>query len=474
MKKIILLFSILISVSLYAQDAVINNFESGFFGKWGTNGNPTSDVTNEDHVNFSIVDNPSQTGINTTSKVGKFHRLKSGLWWALSWFEFSPLEITATVNSPKYLHISVYKPIVSTICVQLKDKAVSPTSNTGELKSDKQTKVNEWQDIVFKITVSGTFSDMEVKPDFVSTSAPSDRLADDINIYIDNIVVNSDPTPLGEEPETQPEYQGKLPEGFEGTNSLIDPLYYPDRYGTFGQNTDINDFTVTNNPSKIGINTTDKCAKFVRKVTGNWWAGVYLYPLNSIVVDNTNKYFHIMVYRESEPTPLNIKLENASGNSGDITVQGDENGIYDWVDYVFEIPSDKFGTYDKLDIMPDFVQTPAPSDRYFEDALFYFDAIELNGNPVSRTSAVINGIFNYSYNTVNAWVDKTGNIQVKLPEKYNEPYTIKLYDSMGKLLSSKVVENNNGIATISTIQSKGLILLKLSTSEKSYIAKVIL
>jgi hypothetical protein len=472
MKKAIFLFLTFISTSLFAQDAVINNFESEFFGKWGTNGNPTSDVTNEDHVNFSIVSNPSATGINTSSNVAKFHRLKSGQWWALAWFEFSPLQITATVNSPKYLHISIYKPVASTICVQMKDQASSPTFNTGELMSDKQTKINEWQDIVFKITTSGTFSDIEIKPDFISTSNPSDRFTDDIDIYIDNIVVNNDPTPLGEKPEPKPEYKGNLPEGFEGANSLIDLLYYPDRYGTFGQTANVNDLTVVDNPSKTGINTTDKCAKFVRKANGNWWAGIYMNPLNSIVVDESNKYFHIMVYRVSDPTPLSLKLENSTGNTGDIVLQGNVNGTYDWIDYVFQVPSEKYGSYDKFDLMPDFVQTPAPSERYFDDALIYFDAIELNSSPTPRTTAVINGIFTPSLNKINAWSDKSGNLNFRLPETNDEIYKIELYDSLGKLLNNKIINNNCGVVTVSTSQSKGLVLLKVSTSTKDYIAKV--
>jgi len=469
MKKMTLFILLTFSFSLYAQENVINNFESAFTGGWGTNGN-SGTAPDENHDNFSIVDNPSKTGINTSNKVGKFHRLKSGNWWALAWFQFNPIHITATVAAPKYLHISVYKPIASTVCVQLKDVAISPTVNTGELISDKQTKINEWQDIVYKITITGSIADMEVKPDFVSTSAPSNRLTDDIDIYIDNIVINNDPTPLGETPEPQPEFKGNLPEGFEGVNTLIDPVFYPDRFNSYGQTTAISDLTVSDNPSKIGINTTDKCAKFVRKANGDWWAGVYMIPLNPIVVNETNNYFHIMVYRESEPTPLNIKLENATGNSGDITVQGNEAGTYDWVDYVFQVPADKYGTYDKLDIMPDFLQTPAPSERYFSDALFYFDAIELNNSPTPRISAVISGVLNPTKNKLNAWSDGNGNIKLHSPQ--NENCSIQLYNSIGEMLNNITVNQPNGLVTIPSNQLSGVILVRLATSKGIFTSKV--
>jgi hypothetical protein len=61
--------------------------------------------------------------------------------------------------------------------------------------NDNQTKINEWQDMVYKITKTGTFSDIEIKPDFVSSPLPPARLTGDIDIYIDDIVINNSPLP---------------------------------------------------------------------------------------------------------------------------------------------------------------------------------------------------------------------------------------------------------------------------------------
>jgi hypothetical protein len=470
MKKLILFILFLFSLSLYATENVINDFESSFFARWGTNGNPTSNVTNEDHVNFSIVDNPSKTGINLSNKVGKFHRLISGMWWAQTWFEFSPLQVTASVASPRYLHVSIYKPIISRICAQVKNALTAPTVNTGEMLNDNQTKINEWQDMVYKITITGTVSDIEIKPDFVSSPLPPARLTGDIDIYIDNIVINDDPTPLGETPVEPPHYKGKLPEGFEGDSTLIDPDFYPDRFSSFGQVIAKTDLTVAANPRKNGINTTNKCAKFIRKAAGSYWAGVFMIPLNPLVVDATNKYFHAMVYRESDPTPLSVKLETSTGNTGDIILQGDPNGTYDWIDYVFEIPANKYGTYEKFDIMPDFLLSPPPSERYFEDALFYFDAFELNNSPTPRTSAVINGISNAKNTKINAWSDGKGNVQLRAPQ--NENCSIQLYNSIGELVNSTKISQPNGVITIRANQLSGIILVRLTTSKGIFVSKV--
>lgn len=469
MKKLIFLALALFTLSSFAEEVVLNNFESGFYAKWGTNGN-VGNSPDENHENFSIVNNPAKSDINQSDKAGKFHRLKSGNWWALAWFEFAPVEITASLSKPKYLHISVYKPVASTVCVQIKDVMISPTQNTGEMNSDKQTQTNEWQDLVFKIITSGTFAMMEVKPDFVNSPSPAERLADDIDIYIDNIVLNDDPTPLGEEPEPQPEYLGKVPEGFEGANTLLDPLFYEERFGTFGQTAASTDLTVADNPAKVGINTTNKCAKFVRKVSGQWWAGAFIIPSNQMVIDQTNKYFHIMVYRESDPAPLSLKLENSTGNTGDIILEGNTAGTYDWVDYVFEVPSDKYGTYDKIAFMPDFVESPAPAERYFDDALIYFDAIEISANPAPRTSAEISGLNAASALQLKAWTDGTGNIRIQIPAQGNS--RIDLFSATGQRISTKSVRDEQFVS-MAVNDLRGIVLVRLTTEEGTvYTSKI--
>lgn len=477
MKKItVVCLSLLMSVVGSATDITIADFESGFSGKWGTNGN-IGTAPDEDHEHFQIVDNPSKTGINTSDKAGKFRRLKSGNWWALAWFEFAPVEITASVAQPKYLHISVYKPVASTVCVQVKDKMFDPEVNTGELKSDKQTKTNEWQDLVFKITVSGTLNMIEVKPDFVNTP-PAERLADDIDIYFDNIVINTDPTPLGEEPEPLPEFKGKLPEGFEGENTLLDPSFYGERFGTFGQAGEASQLTVVENPAKRGINTTGKVAKFVRKKDGQWWAGVFMTPLNPIVTDADNRYVHVMVYRETEPAPLSLKLEKSDGNTGDIVVPGNASGTYEWIDYVFEIPVEKYGTYDKIAFMPDFVEAPAPSERYFEDALIYFDAIEVTNSATPRTSADVTTLHPFAVNEnvhqLQLWKDASGNTCLRLPSEGT--YTLEVLNAQGQIMYSATVAQREGAISLPAVSQAGslAVVRLMKPTGELFIAKTIL
>lgn len=454
MKKTLLLLSILSSLSIFATDIVIFDFESDFAGKWGTNGNPTNNATNEDHVNFSIVDNPVATGINTSARVGKFHRLKTGLWWAYAWFEFTPVYIEATINQPKYVHVSINKPITSRVCMQMRTSNGSGT-NTGEILNDKQTTVNGWQELVFKITTTGTYGYIAIKPDFVNATV-STRLSEDIDIYIDNIYINDDPSVLGESGIAP--FAGNIPEDFEGVSTLLNPTDYAgDRFGSFIQTFATTDVVLVENPLKEG-NLSDKCGKFVRKKDGPWNAGFYMIPISTMTVDATNKYFHIMVYKTME-SPINLKLENGApvANTGDIVVTPTSADINKWTDYVIEIPSAKYSVYGKISLFLDFLQTPAPSERFAVDQDIYFDNIEINSSPDLRIGGIGTKTLNERESaTIEAKSDMNGNICIT--NNGASDCLLQIYNITGKLL--KTTSLLRGINTIDMNGQHGVFLLK--------------
>lgn len=215
--------------NIYNTTFLINDFENGFYAGHGTNGNNEGGYA-ENSPNFTIVDNPDLTGINKTAKVGKFTRKKDGDWWAYAWFEFSNTDIQYV---PMYLHIMIRKPINSTVCIQVKDSYTNPVANTKEIVSNAQSTVDEWQDMVFEIPVSGLYCYLEVKPDFVN-AVTSTRLTEDIDIYFDEIVINGSPTPRSSSEGKLGEYI--IPTGtasFEASN--------------VSENVNFSDLTYTNN-----------------------------------------------------------------------------------------------------------------------------------------------------------------------------------------------------------------------------------
>jgi hypothetical protein len=140
-----------------------------------------------DQSSMMILPNPDPTGINLSDYVIKFNRDKDGVPWGGFW---SSLPEVIDVTTNKFVHVKVWKPRISPI----KFKIEGGTAGTIEIFSKyPQTKVNEWEDIVFDFTEkTGTYPVIAFLPDFEDPLT----LTEDITIYFDDIIVNNDPNPI--------------------------------------------------------------------------------------------------------------------------------------------------------------------------------------------------------------------------------------------------------------------------------------
>lgn len=139
---------------------------------------------------FMIIDNPDPSGINTSAKVLKFIRRgtdNGGLPWGGFWATCDP---NVDVTTDKYVHAMVWKPMISPV----KFKMEGGTTGTLETASTlPQTTTEGWQDMVFDFsTLTGLYPTVVLMPDFID---PFETAAD-VDMYIDNIVINSDPNPV--------------------------------------------------------------------------------------------------------------------------------------------------------------------------------------------------------------------------------------------------------------------------------------
>jgi PKD repeat protein len=138
---------------------------------------------------FEIVDNPFPAGINTSKKVVKFTRSKVGDPWAGFWTSEIPIDINS-----RYVHAKVYKTRISPLKFKLEGGI---DGNVEIFSATPQTKINEWEDIVFDYSdKSGTFPTFAFMPDF----ADPVNLSEDIVIYFDDIVINDIP-PVQSQPK---------------------------------------------------------------------------------------------------------------------------------------------------------------------------------------------------------------------------------------------------------------------------------
>ncbi|MBK9358039.1 MAG: T9SS type A sorting domain-containing protein [Bacteroidales bacterium] len=145
----------------------------------------------EDLSSMMILPNPDPSGINISDYVIKFNRDKDGVPWGGFWSSL-PAEIDVTTN--KFVHVKVWKPRISPI----KFKIENGPTNHEIFSKNEQSKVNEWEDIVFDFSeFTGTWPIIAFLPDFNDPVG----LTEDITIYFDDIILNNDPDPVSDSPE---------------------------------------------------------------------------------------------------------------------------------------------------------------------------------------------------------------------------------------------------------------------------------
>ncbi|HEY9113360.1 MAG TPA: T9SS type A sorting domain-containing protein [Bacteroidales bacterium] len=138
---------------------------------------------------FMIIDNPDKSGINTSNKVLKFIRRgtdNGGVPWGGFWAQCTP---AVNTTETKYVHYMVWKPMISPVKFKLEGATQLEASSTGP-----QTEVNAWQDMVFNFSelADADYGVVALMPDFQDPF----ETAEDVDMYIDNIVINSDPNPI--------------------------------------------------------------------------------------------------------------------------------------------------------------------------------------------------------------------------------------------------------------------------------------
>jgi len=142
--------------------------------------------------------------------------------------------------------------------------------------------------------------------------------------------------------------------------------------------------TIVDNPTKEGLNTTNKVACGVRSAAGGnaFQAEFNIEP----TVINTTKYLHVMVLKPTHSV-MSINGRNnfpVAGNSWDNVYSASHLNyttvVNEWVDVVFKIDGDG----KKIDRLIIGLDNCNPATRYASSANIYFDKIELNDDDTPR------------------------------------------------------------------------------------------
>jgi len=137
---------------------------------------------------FMIIDNPDKSGINTSDKVLQFTRWGTDVGavpWGGFWAQCTP---PVNTTETQYVHYMVWKPMLSPNKFKIEGDEVVEVASLNE-----QTVTNGWQDMVFNFSeaAAADYGVIALMPDFQDPF----ETAEAVTIYIDNVLINSDPNP---------------------------------------------------------------------------------------------------------------------------------------------------------------------------------------------------------------------------------------------------------------------------------------
>ncbi len=245
-----------------------------------------------------VADNPSKTGINTSNKVVKVTKTAGSATYGGT---FTTLGSNLELGTNTVVKLKVYSPKAG---IMVKLKLEHPTDNTifTELGQTTTGAVNTWEEVSFDFAGSTIASQPIGKVILIFDAA---NAGDGSVYYVDDIIqMGSTTVPNCQAPTTTPANTVALPLDFECEHTTY----------TFGQFGNIEAGVVADNPSKTGINTSNKVVK-VTKTAGSATYGGTFTTLGSNLELGTNTVVKLKVYSPKAGIMVKLKLEHPTDNT---------------------------------------------------------------------------------------------------------------------------------------------------------------
>ncbi len=194
---------------------------------------------------------------------------------------------------------------------------------------------------------------------------------------------------------------------------------------------------VTNNPSKSGINTSDKCLVAINVANADWWGNFAVLGMKEpITITENNRYLHFNVYRSIQPKEFRIYINGL--NASDLVFQGKTANDAQWESAVCDLGTQLMG--EELKHIHIIWSTNWDDPRSGWDVATYaFDDFALSSNPIppSMTLKDGNGLFVgfESQDEIDTWVHKL--------ETLNEENVAEIIDNpfgSSEVIGNKIVK----------------------------------
>ncbi len=160
---------------------------------------------------------------------------------------------------------------------------------------------------------------------------------------------------------------------------------------------------VADNPSKSGINTSNKALEMIRKTTSDNWAGFWA-RLNT--TRSGYKYLHVKYYRSNDKSLLRINVEGGAGKK-EFLPKVAPSKTSEWESLVFDLSANGVTTMEVLGFQPDFVSPSTSGTVTYVDDIILSDTETLSSafvdqRPSIRAEALQPTLFTLKWNPIDS------------------------------------------------------------------------
>lgn len=197
---------------------------------------------------------------------------------------------------------------------------------------------------------------------------------------------------------------------------------------------------IGDNPSKSGLNTSDKCFLAVNVANADWWGNFGELTFKTpVTITESNRYLKFLVYRSIQPKNFRICV-NENGNqeheAGFSVYEGSVSDDATWVGVVADLGTNWMGKT-LTDITFIFSCNWSDPRSGWGVGTYAFDNFELSDNPIPTGVTVVDPTgFNINFQdqtAINKWVEKFDTLNVNNTYKIvDNPFTTSTVNGGGK------------------------------------------
>ena len=340
----------------------------------------------------------------------------------------------STINSSnQYLHVMVYKTVASQIGFQY--SFFNGTQSTASWDNSQTSIINQWTDYVYQIPIGTVFKQLNVE-----------ILAATGTFYMDNMELNSSPTPRGGVTYMTDNNLCDFESDIASSTTIRD---------VSNMAVDANNivsYPVTN-PFKTGANATTNAGKRTRigDAAGvNWYSGISFSLMKPMLIDASHKYLHVLVSAPVDAQVVNFGVKQGANLLTDVPKTVTLANV--WQDMVVDLSAMAF-------ISDVYIKCGSAGATAAGD--YYFDEIRIDGDPTPRSNtptALNPTVINSKIFSAN------GNIII---ENNSMNSKVAIFNSCGQRIFSNEIGSNASIQ----VTNKGVYLVNIENKITKVIVK---